>query len=118
MEVRHTPNLCTFKLFSFLTIDIKARFVPLVSSASQTQPSTKEPSTKKIPEGFSCENLRYNNASSVVILPSYKEASTGKTTRRVKKKEEFHGCIKFVSNLQLKTQAYELKEEKNHVTCI
>jgi hypothetical protein len=113
MEVRHTPNLCTFKLFSFLTIDIKARFVLLVSSASQTQPSTK-----KIPEGFSCENLRYNNASSVVILPSYKEASTGKTTRRVKKKEEFHGCLKFGSNLQLKTQAYELKEEKNHVTCI
>jgi len=41
-----------------------------------------------MPKGCSCENLRYDNASPAVIFPSYKKESRGKTTRRVKKKEE------------------------------
>jgi hypothetical protein len=55
----------------------------------------------------------YVNASpSAVLLSSYKEASRGQTTRRVKKKEESHGCIKSSGNHQLKAEAYELKEER------
>jgi hypothetical protein len=47
-------------------------------------------------------------------LPSYKEASRGHTTKRVKKKEESHGCIQSAGNHQLKEEAYvgnhQLKE--------
>ncbi|RLN24990.1 uncharacterized protein C2845_PM07G16470 [Panicum miliaceum] len=67
---------------------------------------------KKIPEGCNCEKLRYDNISLAVIMPSYKDPSRGKTTRRVKKKEKMHGCIKFAGNLRRKIEAYELKEEK------
>ena len=50
---------------------------------------------RHMPKGCSCENLRYDNASHAVIFPSYKKASRGKTTRRVKKKEEI-ACMHLV----------------------
>ena len=67
---------------------------------------------KKLLEGCRCEDPKYDNASPAGILPSYKESSRGRTTRRVKKKEEMHGCIKSVGNLQLNTKVYALEEEK------
>ena len=66
---------------------------------------------KKILEGRRCEDIRYDNTSPAnIVLPSYKEASRGKTSRRVKKKEEMHGCIKSMENPKTKTN--ELKKEK------
>ena len=50
---------------------------------------------KKLQKGYSCKELRYANTSQTqVILPSYKEAFKGQTTRRVKKKKKMHICTK------------------------
>ena len=44
---------------------------------------------KKILEGCRCEDIRYDNTSPAkIILHSYKEASKGKSSRRVKKKKK------------------------------
>ena len=60
-------------------------------------------------------DLRYAITSSAkVILPSFKEASRGQTTRRVRKKGEVHGDIKSVNMVELleKNEACELNEEQ------
>ena len=68
---------------------------------------------KNLQEGYSCKDLRYaNTPRTQIILPSYKEAFRGQTTRRVKKKKEMHICTKSIGKLQLKVEKYESKEDR------